>query len=533
MKQDAIIKDVAASFVVFLIALPLSMGIAIASGVPPALGLVTAVIGGLVVGCFGGAPLQISGPSAGLTVLVLQMHQAHGMATFGLIVLLAGVLQFIAGVLKIGRQFQAVSPAVIRGMLAGIGILIILSQFHVMLDSDIPGSGVDNLMAIPAVLWRTINDHHDLLHDEAALIGVLTLAVVVSWGRLRPAALKVVPGPLLGATLAAAAAKALALPIRYVAVPASFEELLHLPSLQTLALATDGSVLVAAVALAFVASAETLLCAGAVSRMHDRGRTRYDRELAVHGIANALCGLVGALPLTGVISRSTANVEAGARTRWATPLHAVWIAAFVLLLPGLLSLVPTSSLAAILVYIGFKLINAKAVRQLARFGRPVLLIFVLTVLGVVFINLLKGIIFGLVLSALRLMYQMSHVHFELEKTPDPDGPGPELERWELHMYGSATFLGLPKLQDVLDDVKPGVELNVHFDELQFIDHACLDLLSEFRMRHGRNGGRVNVSWEALEHMRSPRDLPATHRALRPSPRPPSPTTDARAGQATE
>ena len=123
-------RDLSASLVVFLIALPLSMGIAIASGVPPALGLVTAVIGGIVVGAFGGAPLQISGPSAGLTVLVLQLHQEHGMATFGVIGLIAGALQLVAGLFKIGRQFQAVSPAVIRGMLSGIGVLIVLDQFR-------------------------------------------------------------------------------------------------------------------------------------------------------------------------------------------------------------------------------------------------------------------------------------------------------------------------------------------------------------------------------------------------------------------
>ncbi|MDH5671125.1 MAG: SulP family inorganic anion transporter [Myxococcales bacterium] len=513
MRSSDLLEDLPASGVVFLIALPLSMGIAIASGLPPALGLITAIIGGLVVGALGGAPLQISGPSAGLTVLVLQMHQQHGVETFGVIVIAAGAAQLASGLLGFGRHFQAVSPAVIRGMLAGIGILIIVSQFHVMLDSDIPGSGMDNIATIPAVLWRTITQHNDRLHDEAAMIGVLTLVAVFSWDRFKPAKLKIVPGPLVAAMLAAALAALLSLPIRYVAVPANLASLLRLPTTASFSALLEGDVAFAAVALAFVASAETLLCASAVARMHDRGRTNYDRELTVHGIANALCGLVGALPLTGVISRSTANVQAGARTRWAAVMHALWIAAFVILLPDLLALVPTSSLAAILVYIGFKLINPAAVRSLARFGRPVLLIFAATLVGIVAVNLLKGIMFGLVLSALRLMYQMSHVHFELEKVAQPlpaseRDAAPLPERWDLHMHGSATFLGLPKLQDVLDNVKAGVELHFHFDELEFIDHACLDLLTEFRRRHEAAGGKVVVEWDELLAMRQKKSVQA-------------------------
>lgn len=496
-------RDLPASLVVFLIALPLSMGIAIASGVPPALGLVTAVIGGIVVGAFGGAPLQISGPSAGLTVLVLQLHREYGMATFGVIVLIAGGLQIVAGVFKIGRQFQAVSPAVIRGMLSGIGVLIILGQFHVMLDVDIPGSGVDNLLAVPATLWQAITQHNDLAHDEAALLGVGTLVVVVLWDKLKRGRWSNIPGPLLGILLAGISASVLRLPIRYVVIPEDFAALVHFPTAEALTGAMNSSVLLAALGLAFVASAETLLCAAAVSRMHDRGSTHYDRELAVHGVANALCGLVGVLPITGVISRSTANVEAGAESRWSAVLQAVWIAGFVVLLPALLAFVPTSALAAILISIGFKLINPRRLLVLSQYGWSVVAIFAVTFAGVVFVDLLKGIVAGLVLSTIRLMYQMSHVHFELEKTPDPDGPGPGRERWDLHLQGSATFLALPKLQDVLDQVKPGIELHFHFDDLAFIDHASLDLLDQFRVRHEQNGGKVVVEWEELFSRRTP------------------------------
>lgn len=502
MNTKNLTQDVSASLVVFLIALPLSMGIALASGVPPALGLLTAVIGGVVVGTFGGAPLQIAGPSAGLTVLVLQMHQEHGIATLGVIVLIAGVIQVGAGVFKLGRQFQAVSPAVIRGMLSGIGILIIASQFHVMIDDRIRESGLQNLLAIPGGIWKAISEYDDLSHDEAALIGVTTLASVVLWDRLKPKKLKIIPGPLLGAVLAAVLAKIFALPINYVAAPEDLLSLLSLPTSESFAQLGDADVLLAGVALAFVASAETLLCAAAVSRMHDRGRTDYDRELAVQGVANTICGLVGTLPMTGVISRSTANVNADAHSRWAAPLHAIWILLFVLFLPDLLALVPTSSLAAILIYIGFKLINPKEIRKLSRFGWPVVVVFGATVIGVVGVDLLKGIVLGLVLSAVRLLYKLSHVHFRLEEAGN---------RIELHMFGSATFLGLPKLQDALDRVDQGKELHFHFDELEFMDHACIDMLNEFRARYEANGGIVVVEWDELTGMRS---MPKTAKAKR-------------------
>ncbi len=494
-------RDFAASLVVFLISLPLSMGIAIAAGLPPERGLVTAVIGGIVVGVLGGAPLQVTGPSAGLSVLVLQLNGEFGFETFAIMVIFAGVLQIIAGLARFGRRFQAVSPAVIRGMLAGIGILIVLSQFHVMLDRPIPGTGLDNVLGVPASVLAIFANPGDTAHIEAALIGVMTLVVIFGWDRFKPKNLAIVPGALLGVVLACTLAAVFDLPVQYIAVPEGLESFVSFPDPATALSNIDSNALVAGIGLAFVASAETLLCASAVSRMHHYGSTNYDRELFANGIANILIGLVGAMPCSGVISRSTANVEAGARTRLAAPLHAVWVACFVMFLPDLLALIPTSSLAAILIYVGIKLINPPAIRSIARFGWPVLSVLLVTLLGVVFVDLLKGIVAGFVLSAVRLMYKMSHVEFELDKLPDPDGDGPKLARWDLHMRGSATFLGLPQLQDVLDDVEPEVELHFHFDDLEFIDHACLDLLNEFRKQHEAKGGKVVVEWGELHQLR--------------------------------
>jgi MFS superfamily sulfate permease-like transporter len=482
------LKDIPASLVVFLIALPLSMGIAIASGVPPVLGLVTAVIGGVVVGAFGGAHLQISGPSAGLTVLVLAMVAEHGLGTFGVIVIFAGLLQVVAGTLKLGRYFQAVSPAVVRGMLAGIGTLIIASQFHVMIDDNIHASGLANILAIPAGVMKAVAGLGDRNHSLAAAIGVGTLAAILAWEKWKPARLKVVPGPLVGVVLAAGLAAIFDMPILYVALPENVLGMFSLPDVAALSQITTPAVLTDALALAFVASAETLLCATAVSRMHSGPATNYNRELAIQGVANVLCGGVGSLPLTGVISRSTANVQAGAGTRLSAVFHAVWIALFVLLVPGLLALVPMSSLAAILIYVGVKLIDPASIRTIAGYGRPVLAIFVATVAGVVFIDLLSGIVLGLVLSGAKLMYRMSHVEFDVRDQGD---------RFELHMFGAATFLALPALSTALAEVPKGKELHIFFDDLTFIDHACIDLLNVFEGRYSATGGEVIVEWDGL------------------------------------
>ncbi len=494
-KLRAIVKDVPPSIVVFLIALPLSMGIAQASGMPASLGLITAAVGGVVVGFLGGAPLQIAGPSAGLSVLVLEWVVAfrtdedpYGITSIAVVVMLAGFIQAIAGFLKFGTYFRAVSPAVIRGMLAGIGIIIIAKQFHVMIDDDIKGSVLYNIYAIPAGMMKAITTGGERTHYLAASIGMATLLTIVLWDRFRPKKLHVVPGALTGVLLATIAAAVLRLPIDYVVVKDSLISYVTLPSVDSLSKLMNPEILVAGVALAFVASAETLLCATAVSRMHQGDRTDYDRELAAQGIGNLVCGVLGALPITGVISRSTANVEAGAHDKWSSIMQATWVFLFAALLPGLLGLVPESALAAILIYVGFRLVQVSTPLKLLEYGRGVFGIYIATIAGIVAIDLLTGIIIGLVLSTARLVYSLAHLDIERIDIE---------ERIELHLHGAATFVALPLLAGALDEMPSGSEIHMHFDELDFIDHACLDFIAAFQERHHETGGRVVMEWRSL------------------------------------
>ena len=477
-------QDFVASIVVFLVALPLCMGIAIASGAPPAAGLITGIIGGLIVGPIAGSPLQVSGPAAGLAVIVWQILQTHGYERLGIIVLLAGLLQLVAGIARLGQWFRAVAPSVIQGMLAGIGILIFASQFHVMVDDAPKGSGLQNLMTIPSAIYKGLVPNDGSTHQHAAMIGLLTIILMT------PRKLKWFPAPLVAVVLATLANYLLGWDINRIELPSNLLSAVRLPTPGDLALLLDPAVVVSAITIAAVASAETLLCANAVDQLHTGPRTRYDRELSAQGIGNALCGLVGALPMTGVIVRSGANVEAGGKTRLSATLHGVWLLIFVALLPQLLALIPKACLAAILVYTGYRLVNIGAIRKLAAYGKSEVLIYAVTVITIVAVDLLTGVLVGIGLSVLKLVYTFSHLHVRLE-------PGSDEKTSTLHIDGAATFLRLPRLAAVLERVPADTELHVRFENLSYIDHACLQLLIDWERQHEATGGRLVLDWENL------------------------------------
>jgi MFS superfamily sulfate permease-like transporter len=479
------------------------MGIAIASGVPPAAGLITGIVGGIVVGALAGAPLQVSGPAAGLSVIVWELVQRHGFAALGVIVLLAGAIQLAAGAMRIGQWFRAVSPAVIHGMLAGIGVLIFASQFHVMVDDAPKGSGLTNLLTIPHAVQRGITPVEGSSHHLAALVGLVTIATIVLWTRFAPRRLKVIPAPLAAVAVAVAIAAALALPVRYVSVPGNLLEAVRIPGPDALALASSAPILGAAFALAVVASAETLLCATAIDQRHTGPRTDYDRELMAQGVGNVICGALGALPMTGVIVRSAANVDAGARTRLSAILHGVWILALVSAMPWALQRIPVAALAAVLVYTGYKLVNPATVRTLLRQGRAELAIYVATVVAIVATDLLTGVLLGLGLSVAKLVYTVTHLSVEL-------GPGPTPGSQRLALEGVATFVRLPKLAAALATIPAGASVEICAQQLAYIDHACMELLSSWERQHRATGGTVTVSWERLELLsQQPRPRPAS------------------------
>jgi len=634
--QERVAKDALAAVVVFLVALPLCMGVAIASGAPVAAGLITGIVGGIVVGTLAGSPLQVSGPAAGLTVIVFQQVQAYGYASLGPSVLIAGIVQLVAGSLKLGQWFRAVSPAVIHGMLAGIGVLIFSSQFHVMMDHLPKKNGLMNIASIPESLrdglplptlpsleerrlqQALVADLRGISQQQAALakqasppasdhgghgeatdapamlpsdrvaslrasqqqiierleqlsanlhgyssklpperkaqldaasltateraraaldaladpaeavpvqktqqaatdslgkllglhkdhawagkLGLLTILIIVLWQMFVPKKLKLIPGPLIAIVVVTTTAVLLSLPVVFVDVPDNLFAGVSWPSMAMFGEQPWRVLLGSGLVIAVVASAETLLCATAVDQMHSGPRTNYDRELSAQGVGNILCGLLSALPMTGVIVRSSANVLAGGRTRLSAILHGVWLLVFSVGFASLLRMIPTSSLAAILVYTGFKLVNPKTVKSLRKYGWGEVAIYFITVIVIVAEDLLTGVVVGIVLSALKLLLTFSHLETKLVV-------GTETGPTRLELKGAATFLRLPMLAAELERVPSGAELHVDLDGLQYIDHACLDLIMNWEKQHETTGGQLVIDWESL-HGRFRRELNA-------------------------
>jgi MFS superfamily sulfate permease-like transporter len=483
-KPKGFVRDFTASIVVFLVAMPLCMGIAIASGVPPEKGLVTGIIGGLVVGLLAGSPLQVSGPAAGLAVIVFELVREQGLSALGPILMLAGLIQVVAGVLRVGGWFRAISPAVVHGMLAGIGILIVVGQYHVLFDAKPMSSGLDNLAAMPG---RLLGLSTNLAAAEMALgLGLLTIMTMLGWDKFKPAAVKLVPGALVGVVVATIVAFSFGVDVTRVTVPSNIVSAIAPPESGFLALWLNPGVITTAIALAFIASAETLLSAAAVDRMHDGVRTNYNKELRAQGIGNLLCGVAGALPMTGVIVRSSANVQAGAQTRWSAVLHGAWILGFVALLPWLLREIPMASLGAVLVVTGAKLVNLKHVRHLfSHYGLLPAAIWAVTCLLVVTEDLLTGVLVGIALSLLELVPNLRRLGLKVDQS-EVGGSH------TIALRGSATFVTLPKLSDRLESVPGGAPVRLDVSRLTAVDHSCAELLKDWLQRRRAGGSPVEL-----------------------------------------
>ena len=274
-------------------------------------------------------------------------------------------------------------------------------------------------------------------------------------------------------------------------MPSNLFSAITFPTWTGLADVFDPTLLIAAVTFAFIASAETLLSAAAVDRMHNGERTRYDRELTAQGIGNMLCGFLGALPMTGVIVRSAANVQAGSATRGATIMHGALLLVFAMLLPWLLRMTPVSCLAGILVYTGVKMVNLGQIKDLAVYGRGTAAIYLATTIAIVATDLLAGVIIGFGLSLFRLALLSSKLKIGLH---DDAMPGEA----SLHLEGSATFLKVPSMARTLERVPDNTRLTLVLDRLLHVDQACLEMLREWSRNASTRGCELVVDWNALD-----------------------------------
>ncbi|MGH4011103.1 MAG: SulP family inorganic anion transporter [Pseudonocardiaceae bacterium] len=467
--------DLPASLVVLLVAVPLSLGIAVASGAPVMAGLIAAAVGGIVAGLLGGSPLQVSGPAAGLTVVVADLIAQFGWGVTCAITAAAGLLQVLFGASRVARSVLAISPPVVHAMLAGIGITIVLGQLHVLLGGTAGTDAITNIVDLPGQLVD--------IHDHAALMGLAVIAVLLIWPRL-PRPLPHIPAPLVAVVGATALATMLALDLPRVVLPGSLLNSLSLPDVPG---GMWGGVLIGVLTLALIASVESLLSAVAVDKMGKGGKTNFDRELVGQGSANIVSGMLGGLPVTGVIVRSSTNVAAGARTRASTVAHGVWVIVFTVLLVGLIQLIPLAVLAGLLVVIGLRLVRLAHLRSARRQGE--LVIYLVTVAGVVFLNLLEGVLIGLGLSLLVLLRRVvwSGVHAEKVRSGSDDEPA----GWRVVVEGTLSFLSIPRLSRVLSQVPVGSHVVVEM-VVDFLDHAAYEHLATWQRQHEANGGTVVV-----------------------------------------
>jgi MFS superfamily sulfate permease-like transporter len=357
---------------------------------------------------------------------------------------------------------------------------------------QLSGGHIRTTMATQAEAVSALEDVSGAVknHTLAAHIGILTIGIILLWQAFAFKQLKFVPAPLVAVVVAACGAALISMPVLYVEVPDSLASEIHIPTWAILTDAPWGALIQSALVIAVVASAETLLCATAVDQMHQGSRTNYDKELTAQGIGNMICGFLGALPMTGVIVRSSANVQSGGKTRLSAILHGVWLLVFVVFLAYLLRLIPTSALAAILVYTGYKLVNPKSIKELLQYGWGEVAIYTVTVVTIVVTDLLTGVIAGVALAAAKLLYTFSHLATELSIDR-------ETGRATLGLHGAATFMRLPQLASELEKVPEQAELHVDFEHLDYIDHACLDLLMTWAKQHEATGGTLVIDWTSL------------------------------------
>lgn len=472
--------DLSASIAVFLIALPLSLGIALATGAPLQAGLVAAAVGGIVAGRLGGAPLQVSGPAAGLTVVTAELIQHYGWRTTCAITVLAGCCQLGLAALRTARSALMVSPAIVHGMLAGIGVTIALAQLHIVLGGTPQSSAVANVKGLPGQLAD--------LHPAALGVSALTLVVLLGWPRLpgrAGRALRKVPAALAAVATATAFAALAGLTLPRVDLPSWRSHALpELPEGPVLGL------IAAVLTITLVGSVESLLSAVATDKLiaSERGTTNrppradLNRELRGQGAANIVSGALGGLPITGVAVRSVANVKSGAASRRSSMMHGFWVLLAAGLLVPVLDLIPLAALAALVMAVGVQMVSITHLRSVTRHRE--VLVYGTTIAAVVLGGVLEGVAIGIAVAVALALHRLARTRITLEHLEDGTH--------RVCARGQLTFLAVPRLSRVLNQIPHDRHAVIELDG-SFMDHAAYETLQDWQDSHLAHGGSLEVS----------------------------------------
>jgi MFS superfamily sulfate permease-like transporter len=510
-------SDLLSGFLVFLIALPLCLGISMASGFPPSAGIITAIIGGMLVSRINGSFMTINGPAAGLIVVVLgavqELGEGDAMAGYRYAlaaIVVASAIQILLGVFKAGRLSSFFPASVVHGMLAAIGIIIMAKQTHVMLGTA-PEKGSSLLSTIAQIPHSLLNPNY-----EIAIIGLTGLLILIIWSLVKNPTLKMIPAPLIVVLIGIGLAKYFDLdhehmylflpdahflphheetvgPKFLVAISDNFMSSFYFPDFSKLPTLEFWE---AVISISLVGSLESLLSAMAVDKLDPYKRhANLDRDLTAVGIGNLVSGLIGGLPMIAEIVRSSANVNNGAKTQWANFFHGTFLLLFVVLFPNLIHSIPLAALAALLVFTGFRLASPSSFAKIMGIGIEQLFMFVITIIGVLATDLLIGVGIGIIAKfAIHLLRgvrpnNLFKIIFTIENI-NPD-------TIKFNIIGAAIFSNFMPLKTELTNLENGKSVVFEMNNAYLVDHSVMEFLHDFQHNYEGHGGKV--LFHGMEH----------------------------------
>jgi len=474
--------DLSASIVVFFVALPLCLGIALVSGVPLFSGIISGIIGGVVVGAVSRSPLGVSGPATGLAVIVFGYVATLGsFENFLVAVFLAGIIQIIMGMMRLGYYFPS---SVIKGMLAGIGVIIIIKQIpHALGYNTGMARDFEEFLDEGALitLQKTVNN----FTPAAIIISIISMSLLLSWESLakKYKTFSVIPGPLAVVIVGIFASNFMELAghqIVQILVAENFSEFFsqfYLPNFDQL---KNPQIYAMAMVIAIIASLETLLCVEATDKLDSLKRiTPTNRELKAQGLGNIISGLIGGLPITQVIVRSSANITFGARSKSSAILHGFLLLISAIAIPNLLNMIPLSSLACILIMVGYKLAKPSLINEMRKLGFEQFLPFFVTIAGIVIFDLLKGVMFGMAISVLFILYNNFRNALSREHIEDKEGKNHE---HVIRLAEEVSFLNKGAILQTLADIPENSMVIIDGSKSKFIDYDVVEIIQNFRVQ---------------------------------------------------
>jgi MFS superfamily sulfate permease-like transporter len=482
--------DFKASITVFFVALPLCLGISLASGAPVYSGLLAGMIGGLIISLISNSELSVSGPAAGLTAIsIAAIHELGGLEIFFLAVAIAGLLQIVLGIFKLGGFTHFIPSAVIKGMLAAIGLILISKQIPLLIGYNQPDFWTNQLFNI--LTFHHAFEHITNLYQNtsagAIIIALLSLLIGIVWTKKLSDKIPFLPGSfiivvcgILLAILFQNFLPALALkPTQFVTIPENIFSQIKFPNFQ--AAFSNADIWKNAVVICFVASLETLLSIEAIDKLDPYNRiTPQNRELIAQGTGNFLSGLLGGIPITAVIVRSSANAEAGAKTKLSAFTHGVWLLLVILFALPLVHLIPYCVLAVILIRTGYNLAKPRMIRGVYKQGREQFLPFIVTIVSILFTDLLIGVLIGIVYSIYFLVKHTYRAGYIIKERSEG-----HLKHYSIDLALNVSFLNKKRIMDMLDKIPEYSIVEIIGSDSVYIDNDILEIFHDFKSKAHR------------------------------------------------